>query len=110
MKTATSPEPFKATQTTTGHLTPLQLALVLGQITNDAMALTDLLNRCVDNAPDVSAVNSYCLAMEAVAQRIAWVADTACGGLPGQQFMAVGVSDTPTGLFLMPRFQEGGDL
>lgn len=107
MKTPTSSEPFKATQTTTGHLTAAQLALVLSQITTDAMVPQDLLSRCVDNAPDVEAVNNYCTAMEAISQRIAWVADTACSGLPSQACMAVGVADFPTSLFLMPRFQEG---
>ncbi len=106
MKTATSPEPFKATQTTTGHITAAQLALVLSQITRDAMVLQDLLNICVDHSGDCEAVDNYCTAMEAISQRIAWVADTACSGLPGQQVMALGVAHFPTDLFLAPGFRE----
>lgn len=100
--------PFKVRQTSTGHITNEQLGLVLGCIAADALVLKDMAIRCCDVAPDTDSVNNYCTAMGAIAERLAWAADTASGGIFGMAGPVVGVSQCPTGLFLPPAFSEGG--
>lgn len=100
--------PFKVRQTNTGHITTEQLALVLGCIAADALVLKDMAARCCDCAPDPASVNNYCTAIGAIAERMAWAADTASGGLFGLATSVVGVSQCPAELFLPPAFSEGG--
>jgi len=73
MKTQ-SATPFKVRQTSTGHITAEQLALVLGCIAADALVLKDMASRCCDVPPDTDSVNSYCTAIGAIAKRLAWAA------------------------------------
>lgn len=100
--------PFKVRQTSTGQITNEQLALVLGCIAADALVLKDMASRCCDVEPDTDSVNSYCTAIGAIAERLAWAADTASGGLPGVTSPNLGVSGCPAGLFLPPAFSAMG--
>lgn len=99
---------FSVRQSSTGRITNEQLALALGCIAADALVLKDLASRCCDVAPDTDSVNTYCTAMQAIAERMAWAADTASGGLPGVTSPNLGVSERPAGLFLPPAFSLMG--
>jgi hypothetical protein len=101
--------PFKVRQTSTGHITNEQLALVLGCIAADALVLKDMASRCCDVAPDTDSVNTYCTAIGAIAERLAWAADTASGGLPGVTSPNLGISEFPAALFLPPLFSKGDE-
>jgi len=102
------PAPFAVRQSALGEMTAKQISLALGCIAADALVIKDMASRCADNAPDVTAVNSYCTAIEALSEKLAWMADTASCGTPGATGFDMGVAESPADLFFPPAFRMSG--
>lgn len=102
------PTPFTVRQSTAGEVTAKQIGLALSCIAADALVIKDMANRCADQAPDVTAVNAYCTAIEAIAEKLSWVADTVCSGVVGAGGYGYGMAENPTELFMSPAFIKSG--